>query len=78
MHMDFAVGEHVARGALVGVLGLWCPGCEGFDVLPTRDRSHFCPNFTTYRFAAASSLAPMITAAFIGSWWILKALQINP
>jgi hypothetical protein len=38
MNMDFAVGEHVARGALVGVLGLWCPGCEGFDVLPTRDQ----------------------------------------
>jgi hypothetical protein len=40
--------------------------------------SHFCPNFTTYRFAAASPLALMITAVFIGSWWILKALQINP
>lgn len=32
MHMDFAVREHVASGALIRVLEAWCPPFEGFDL----------------------------------------------
>ncbi|MFK0273502.1 LysR family transcriptional regulator [Ensifer sp. NPDC090286] len=39
MHLDFAVRDHVARGALVRVLEPWCPPFDGFDLyLPSRDQ----------------------------------------
>lgn len=37
MHMELAVREHLASGALVRVLARWCPPFEGFDLyLPSR------------------------------------------
>jgi DNA-binding transcriptional LysR family regulator len=38
-HMDCAVREHIATGALVQVLDAWCPPFDGFDLyLPSRDQ----------------------------------------
>lgn len=32
MHMEFAVRDHIASGALIRVLDAWCPPFEGFDL----------------------------------------------
>lgn len=39
MHLDSAVEEHIASGALVRVLQPWCPPFDGFDLyLPSRSQ----------------------------------------
>lgn len=39
MHMDIAVHEHIATGALIRVLEPWCPPFDGFALyVPTRDQ----------------------------------------
>lgn len=38
MHMDFAVSDHIASGALLRVLDAWCPPFDGFQLyIPARE-----------------------------------------
>lgn len=39
MHMEIALREHIAGGALLRVLDAWCPPFDGFDLyLPSREQ----------------------------------------
>ncbi len=39
MHLDFAVSQHLASGALVRVMEDWCPPFDGFNLyVPSRDQ----------------------------------------